>query len=197
MLSASVLVGGMALSACGGGSSDSGAEQLAKQQELRAARQQAAQDARQGAKIAELERRLKHERAPASPSSAPAPAPSPEATAPVSGDEPPSGVWRGEVVITYDSGESDPFVQTIHLGSLRVGQVSGYSEALQGSTTCHGPLTYLGTSGGWYQFSSEEQNRSECIDSSEVELLPDGSGGLSYRETTAVSVSTGRLEPVG
>lgn len=48
-----------ALSACGGGSTDSGASELARQQELTEARKQAAQDARQSAHIKELERRLK------------------------------------------------------------------------------------------------------------------------------------------
>jgi len=191
----SVLVAGIALCACGG-SNDTGAEQLAKQQELQAVREQAARDARQSAKIAELERRLKHHHAAARPSVEAAPAPAPEASAPAAAEAPPSGVWRGEAVIEYDSGESAPFMQTVHLGSLEVGQVSGYSEALQGSTTCHGPLTYLGNSEGWYQFSSEEQNQAECIDSSTVELLLDGSGDLSYRETTGVSVSTGDLAPV-
>jgi hypothetical protein len=45
------------LAACGG-SSDSGAEELARQHELAAAKRQAAQDARQGARIKGLEREL-------------------------------------------------------------------------------------------------------------------------------------------
>jgi hypothetical protein len=46
------------LSACGG-STDSGTSELARQQELAEARNQAAQDARQSAHIKELERRLR------------------------------------------------------------------------------------------------------------------------------------------
>jgi type II secretory pathway pseudopilin PulG len=53
-----VLVGSaFALSACGG-SSDDGAAEVARQQELRVARAQAAQDARQSGRIADLERKL-------------------------------------------------------------------------------------------------------------------------------------------
>jgi hypothetical protein len=177
---------------CGcGGSEDHGAEQLAKQEELKAARQEAAQNARQSAKIASLERKLEGERRPA--------VPAPEAhpvEEPAQADEPLVGLWRGEAVITYDSGEADPFNETIDINSLIPGQVAGYGEAHQGSTTCHGPLTYRGVSDGWYHFSAEERNVAECIDYSQVDLRPDGGGGLSYRETTEVSVSTGRLERV-
>jgi hypothetical protein len=61
-----------ALTACGGGgNNDSGAEALAKQQELAQARHQAAQDARQSAHIEELERRLN--RVKRARSAAPAP----------------------------------------------------------------------------------------------------------------------------
>jgi len=53
-----LLLGGMILCACGG-STDSGASELARQRELAEARKQAAQDARQSAHIEDLERRLK------------------------------------------------------------------------------------------------------------------------------------------
>ncbi|HKO38750.1 MAG TPA: hypothetical protein VJU14_10320 [Solirubrobacterales bacterium] len=188
-----LLLAGMAIYGCGG-SEDSGAEQLAKQEELRAAREEAAQDARQSARIAELEREVKRaNRRPADPRPADT---EPGVGVPVDAEEPLAGLWRGDAVIRYDSGESDPFEQTIEIESLTPGAVSGYSEAHQGNTTCHGPLTYEGVSEGWYRFSAEEQNASECIDYSEVQLMPDSSGGLSYRETTDVSVSTGRLERV-
>jgi hypothetical protein len=188
-----VLAAGLTLSACGG-SEGHGAEQLAKQEELRAARQQAAQDARQGARISELERKLKGARRPASGSEARVTSAGSDVSA--GAEEPLSGLWRGEAVIRYDSGESDPFNQTIEIDSLTPGEVAGYSEAHQGSTTCHGPLTYEGVSKGWYRFSAEEQNVAECIDYSEVELMPSASGDLDYRETTEVSLSTGRLERV-
>lgn len=187
-----VLAAGFAGSGCGG-SEGSGAEQLAKQQELRAAREEAAQDARQSARIAELERRLKGagRRASAVKTERPVPV-----TGPSDVEGPLAGLWRGQAVIRYDSGESDPFEQTIEVHSLALGAVSGFSEAQQGDTTCHGPLTYEGVSEGWYRFSAEEENTAECIDHSEVKLMPDSSGGLSYRETTDVSVSTGRLERI-
>jgi hypothetical protein len=182
----------LALLGCGG-SGANGAEQLAKQEELKAARQEAAQNARQSAKIAALERKLKSGKghAMATPESRPAPI-----EESVQAEEPLAGLWKGEAVITYDSGEADPFNETIEINSLVPGQVAGYAEAHQGSTTCHGPLTYQGTSGSWYRFSAEERNVAECIDYSQVDLTPDGSGALSYRETTEVSVSTGRLERV-
>lgn len=183
----------LALSACGG-SGDDGAKELAKQQELRAARAEAAQDARQGARIAELEHRL--EKAGTSSPPTPTASDSDATGVPIDSGDPLAGVWRGEAVIEYDDGRSDPFVQTVRVDSLQVGEVSGYSEALQGSTTCHGTITYEGTSEGWYRFSAEERNVAECIDFSEVELMPDASGGLSYRETTEVSVSTGELQPI-
>jgi len=183
---------GLALYGCGG-SGDNGAEQLAKQEELKAARQEAAQNARQSAKIAALERKLKSEKRHAVPAPESQPAPIEE---PVQAEEPLAGLWKGEAVITYDSGEADPFYEAIEINSLVPGQVAGYAEAHQGSTTCHGPLTYRGASGGWYHFSAEERNVAECIDYSQVDLMPDGSGALSYRETTEVSVSTGRLERV-
>lgn len=185
-----VLVASLGFYGCGG-SGDNGAEQLAKQEELRAAREQAAQDARQSAKIAELERKLKNRRRPASAAET-APPPVDSGTS-VSTEEPLTGLWKGEAVIRYDNGESDPFNETIEIESLTPGEVAGYAEAHQGSTTCHGPLTYEGMSEGWYRFSAVERNVSECIDFSEVELMPDASGGLAYRETTEVSVSTGTL----
>jgi hypothetical protein len=111
-------------------------------------------------------------------------------------EEPLSGLWKGEAVISYDSGKSDPFEQTIQIELLVPGQVAGYSEAVQGSTTCHGPITFEGISEGWYRFSSEEQNKAECIDSSEVELMPVSSDALEYRERTDVSLSTGTLKRV-
>lgn len=182
-----------AINGCGGSGNDHGAEQLAKQAELKAARQQAAQDARQSAKIAALERKLKRQRQQPVPTPGGQPAPVEE---PVQVEEPLVGLWKGEAVITYDSGEADPFNETLEIDSLVVGQVAGYGEAHQGSTTCHGPLTYRGRSGGWYHFSAVERNVAECIDYSQVDLVPDGSGGLSYREATEVSLSTGRLEQV-
>lgn len=60
-----VLLGGVLLALAGllftacGGSSDSGASELARQRELSEARDQAVQDARQSAHIKQLERRLK------------------------------------------------------------------------------------------------------------------------------------------
>ena len=185
------LAAALALCSCGE-SGEGGAEQLAKQEELRAAREEASRDARQSARIAELERELK---ASSQPSSNPAGREGSVASGgPASTDASLSGLWTGDAVIRYDSGKSDPFTQTIRIDSLTPGVVAGYSEAHQGSTICHGPLVYQGPSKGWYRFSGEEQNTAECIDSSEVELMLDGSGGLNYRETTEVSVSTGRLE---
>lgn len=190
------------LSACGGSSGD-GAAEVARQAELKAARAQAAQNARQSARIATLERKLKHASkarvearpdpaptSPAIPVTEPAEAPSPGAAAPL------EGLWKGEAVIAYNEGGSDPFEQTIHIESLMPGQVSGSSEAVQGSTTCHGPITFQGISEGWYRFSAEEQNKAECIDSSVVELMPVSSGAIEYRETTDVSLSTGTLQRV-
>jgi hypothetical protein len=197
-LALAVLIAAAALSGCGESGED-GAEQLAKQQELRAAREDAARDARQAVKIAELERRLNGaKRRDAQPPPAPAEAPvavAEEGPAPAGGSL--AGLWKGEAVIRYDSGESDPFNQTIEIDSLTPGAVSGYSEARQGSTTCHGPITYEGSSEGWYRFRAVERNSAECIDYSVVELMPDGAGNLAYRETTDVSISSGTLEPVG
>lgn len=193
ILMLAVLAAGLGLYGCGG-SGDDGAAQLAKQEELRAAREEAAQDARQSAKIAELERKLKGKgRAASGGGTAVAPVDSGTA---VNTEEPLAGLWKGEAVIRYDSGESDPFNETIEINSLTPGEVAGYAEAHQGSTTCHGPLTYEGVSEGWYRFSAVERNVAECIDYSEVELMPDASGGLAYRETTEVSVSTGVLERI-
>lgn len=188
-----VLAAGLALYGCGD-SGDDGAAEVAKQEELRAAREEAAQDARQSAKIAELERKLNGERPVGSGGEGDGSPP--DGVVPVGTAAPFAGTWRGDAVIDYEDGKSDPFVQTVRIDSLDLGQVSGYSEALQGSTTCHGPLTYEGVSEGWHRFSAEEQNEAECIDYSQVELMPDGSGGLSYREITDVSVSTGTLAPV-
>lgn len=192
-LALAILVAGLGFYGCGGSGND-GAEQLAKQEELRAAREQAAQDARQSARIDELERKLKDRGQRASGAdTAPAPV---DAGTSVSPEEPLAGLWKGEAVIRYDSGESDPFNETIEINSLTPGEVAGYGEAHQGSTTCHGPLTYEGGSEGWYRFSAVERNVAECIDYSEVELRPDASGGLAYRETTEVSVSRGTLERI-
>ncbi len=183
----------LALQGCGD-SGEEAADRLAKQEELRVAREEAARDARQSVKIEELERKLKRAgRGAAAPVAEPARSGSP---APVSGEDPLVGLWKGEAVIQYDSGESDPFNQTIEIDSLTPGAVAGHSEARQGSTTCHGPLTYQGMSEGWYRFSAEEQNVSECIDYSEVQLMPEASGGLAYSETTDVSFSSGTLERV-
>lgn len=193
VLTLAVLAAGLGLFGCGG-SSDDGAAQLAKQEELRAARAEAAQDARQSAKIAELERKLKGKGRVASGAGTAA-APVDSGTS-VNTGGPLVGLWKGEAVIRYDSGESAPFNETIEIDSLTPGEVAGYAEAHQGSTTCHGPLTYEGVSEGWYRFSAVERNVAECIDSSEVELMPDASGGLAYRETTEVSVSTGALERI-
>jgi hypothetical protein len=193
-----LLAAAVALTGCGDSGED-GAEQLAQQQELQAAREDAARDARQAVKIAELERRLNGAKRRASDSG-----PEPVGTddsgdvgEPVSdGEEPLAGLWRGEAVIRYESGDSDPFSQTIEIDSLVPGAVAGYSEARQGSTTCHGPITYEGVSEGWHRFEAVERNASECIDYSVVELMLDGAGNMVYRETTDVSVSTGTLEPV-
>lgn len=187
----SALLVGLALYGCGS-SGDDGAEELARQQELRAAREEAAQDARQGARIAELERKLNRRQAEAPVRQGPEPVPG----APVGAEDPLLGTWKGQVTINYDDGSADPFLQTLQIDSLVVGEVSGYTEALQRSTTCHGPITYLGTSAGWYRFSGTEENVAECIDYSELEVAPDGAGGLSYREVTEKSVSEGRLERV-
>jgi hypothetical protein len=192
-LALAVLAAGLALSGCGGSGEDS-AEKLVKQEELRVAREEAARDARQSAKIAALERRLEGARSRSTDPGVGSGVVDPDP--PVNAEEPLAGLWKGEAVIRYDSGDSDPFNQTIEIDSLTPGAVAGYSEARQGSTTCHGPLTYQGVSEGWYRFSAEERNVDECIDYSEVELMPDSSGGLIYRETTEVSVSTGRLERV-
>jgi hypothetical protein len=106
------------------------------------------------------------------------------------------GLWKGAATINYDEGGSDPFQQTIQIESLVPGDVSGYSEAVQGSTTCHGPIIFQGISEDWYRFGAEEQNKAECIDSSEVELLPVSPDVIEYRETTEVSLSTGTLQRV-
>ncbi|MDQ3725317.1 MAG: hypothetical protein M3335_05440 [Actinomycetota bacterium] len=196
-LALGILAAGLALFGCGGSGED-GAERLAKQEELRAAREDAARDARQSAKIEELERQLKDSsKQPAGSGREKIPPPTPvDPGIAVNAEEPLAGLWKGEAVIRYDSGESDPFHQTIEIDSLTLGSVVGYSEAQQGSTTCHGPLTYEGASEGWYRFSAQERNVDECIDYSEVQLRPDSSGGLMYRETTEVSVSTGTLERI-
>jgi hypothetical protein len=86
------------LSACGGSSnSNSGASELARQRELSEARHQAAQDARQAAKIKNLERELHnvaHQKSRSrTPRSDASPLPSSEAQAPVA--EPGSGDWPG------------------------------------------------------------------------------------------------------
>jgi hypothetical protein len=188
-----VLVAGLALYACGG-SDDTGAEELARQQEIQAAREEAAQDVRQSTRIGQLERRLRRRSAQAPEGKTYVP-PSSSSVA-VEAGEALLGVWRGEAVISYDDGKTDPFFETVQIDSLIPGERAGYAEAVQGSTTCHGPLTYQGVSEGWYSFSSEEQNVAECIDYSQVELRFDGSGGLSYRETTDASVSEGELERV-
>jgi hypothetical protein len=195
-----VLVGSaFALSACGG-SSENGAAEVARQQELRAARTQAAQDARQSGRIADLERKLHSANKPGSelPTTQ---APSSSGSVPVQAQELPpqeslTGLWKGGAVIDYDEGGSDPFEQTVQIDSLVPGGVSGYSEAVLGSTTCHGPISFQGISEGWYQFGAEEQNKAECIDSSEVELLPVSADVIEYRETTEVSLSTGTLQRV-
>lgn len=166
---------------------------MARQRELSEARKQASQDARQSTKIEELERRLRRAGEEGRPPTsarpvAPAPAPTGEAAA-----DPVSGSWRGSAVIQYEDGESAPFLQRIEIGTLRVGQVSGLSEAQQGSTTCHGPLTYEGVRGGAYVFWSEEQNVAECIDESHLELSVNADGTMNYREVTEVSVSSGTL----
>lgn len=185
----------LALQGCGDSGED-GAERLAKQEELRVAREEAARDARQSVRIEELERKLKRAGKDAT-DTAPATRPADSVTPSDAGaTEPLAGLWRGEAVIRYDSGKSDPFTQTIEIDSLTPGAVAGYSEARQGGTTCHGPLTYQGVSEGWYRFSAEEQNVSECIDFSEVQLRPEASGGLAYSETTDVSFSSGTLERV-
>lgn len=193
LLAIAALAVGLALFGCGDSGED-GAEQLAKQQELQAAREEGARDARQGARITQLERKLRNATRQADEGPAGAVVDPPPSSG--GAEEPLSGLWKGEAVIEYDSGESDPFNQTIKIDSLVPGAVSGYSEARQGSTTCHGPLTYEGLSDGWYRFSASERNVAECIDYSVVEVTPDGSGNLAYREATDVSISTGTLQPV-
>jgi hypothetical protein len=188
-----------ALSACGG-SNDEGAAEVARQQELRAARAQAAQNARQSGRIADLERKLQNT-GKAGSESRTTQAPSSSGSVPVGEQELPrqeplTGLWKGGAVISYDDGGSDPFEQTIQIESLVPDEVSGYSEAVQGSTTCHGPITFQGISEDWYRFGAEEQNKAECIDSSEVELLPVSSDVIEYRETTEVSLSMGTLQRV-
>jgi len=201
MVAISLTAVAFALSACG--SSSDGASEVAKQEELRAARAQAAQNARQSARIADLERRLKHaskqqEATETRPSGPEVEAPAGDTSTAAPPEEAMSleGLWKGEAVINYDSGESDSFQQTIQLESLVPGEVSGYSEAVQGSTTCHGAITFEGVSEGWYRFGADEQNKAECIDSSEVELLPVSADTVEYRERTEVSLSTGTLHRV-
>lgn len=193
----------IAFAVSGCGSSSDGASEVAKQQELRAARAEAAQNARQSARIADLEKRLKHasRRQEGSQTRPPrseveVPAGDTSTAAPPEEEMSLEGLWKGEAVINYDSGESDPFQQTIQLESLRPGEVSGYSEAVQGSTTCHGAITFEDVSEGWSRFSAEEQNKAECIDSSEVDLMPVSADTVEYRETTEVSLSTGTLHRV-
>jgi hypothetical protein len=200
-LALALVAAAFTLSACGGSSSD-GASEVAKQDELRAARAEAAQNARQSARIAGLEHKLEAaDKAHAESRISPAPT---SPTVPVTGSParpsseaaPLEGLWRGEAAIAYDDGGSDPFEQTIRIESLVPGQVSGSSEAVQGSTTCHGPITFQGMSQGWYRFSAEEQNKAECIDSSVVELMPVSSSAVEYREATEVSLSTGTLQRI-
>jgi cell division protein FtsB len=68
------------LTACGGGG-ESGSEELARQHEIAAARQQAAQDARQAERVKQLQREVKtlkrHSEAGAATTTAPAAAPEP------------------------------------------------------------------------------------------------------------------------
>jgi hypothetical protein len=114
----------MALLGCGG-SSDDGASEVARQAELRAARQQAAQDARQSTRIAELEHKLRQVTKAKSDSTQPSTSQEPvsEATPDVAvSEESLVGLWKGEAVINYDNGESDPFQQTIQIESLTPGE---------------------------------------------------------------------------
>jgi hypothetical protein len=79
----------VALPACGS-SENGGSDELARQHELAAARRQAAQDARQGARLQGLERQLR--RSGQTPTSAP-PAQVPDQAAPPAG--PQLGDWPG------------------------------------------------------------------------------------------------------
>src|SRR5215204_4238609 len=95
----------LAVIVLGCGSGEDGAGQLAKQEELRAAREEAAQDARQSTKIAELERRLRHANRSAPATEAdPGSARTSTLSEPTENDdEPLAGLWKGEAVIRYDS----------------------------------------------------------------------------------------------
>jgi hypothetical protein len=103
------------------------------------------------------------------------------------------GTWDGSAQITYDDGQTDSFTQTISIDSLAVGQQAGTSTAVQGDSTCTGPITLLSMRGTSYRFSYEETNTDECIDTSTITLRLNGDR-LDYRERTEVSISAGALQ---
>lgn len=108
------------------------------------------------------------------------------------GDSGMIGSWSGDAQISYESGEVATFEQTIKIDSLRVGEVAGASTAVQGASTCTGPITLTGIKGQKYTFSYAETNTEECIDSSTMTLRREGDL-LNYKETTDTSVSSALL----
>lgn len=102
------------------------------------------------------------------------------------------GTWSGQAQITYDNGQTDPFTQTVSINSLVEDQQAGTSTAVQGDSTCTGPITLLSTRGASYRFSYQETNTDECIDTSTLTLRLKGDR-LRYRERTETSISTGEL----
>lgn len=102
------------------------------------------------------------------------------------------GTWSGPAQITYDDGQTDPFTQTVSINSLAEDQPAGTSTAVQGNSTCTGPMTLLSIRGTSYRFSYQETNTDECIDTSVLTLRLKGSR-LDYRERTEASISTGTL----
>jgi hypothetical protein len=103
------------------------------------------------------------------------------------------GTWDGPAQITYDDGQTDSFTQTISIDSLAVGQQAGTSTAIQGDSTCTGPITLLSMRGTLYRFTYQETNIDECIDTSTLTLRQRGEH-LDYRERTETSISSGTLD---
>lgn len=102
------------------------------------------------------------------------------------------GSWSGNAQISYDDGGVDSFEQTITIDSLEVGEVAGTSTAVQGASTCTGPITLTTIKGRKYTFSYTETNTEECIDSSTLTLRREGDL-LDYSETTDTSLSSALL----